>query len=78
MTNKLSVDLTPEEIGVIESALRTQEKILSVQSKAGGDESVQTRLEALQQVLRTLDVQSGSPIRSPYHGWGSVARGLFG
>ncbi len=76
--NKLSVDLTREQIGVIEAALRTQEKILSVQSRADADGTVRARLAQLQQVLRTLDLQSGIPPRSECQGWGSMARGIFG
>lgn len=77
-TEKMSLDLTPQELTVIESALRTQEKILSVQSRAGGDSSASARLSELKQVLRTLSRQSGSDATRQCQGWGGVARGLFG
>lgn len=76
--NKVSVDLTHDQLGVIEAALRTQEKILSVQSRANADGTVQDRLAELQQVLRTLDLQSAVPQPSECQGWGGVARGIFG
>lgn len=77
-SEKKSVDLTPQELNVIESALRTQEKILSVQSRAGGDDSATARLSELKQVLRTLDRQSGPVAPVQCQGWGSMARGIFG
>ena len=78
LNNKLSVNLTNDEISVIESALRTQEKILSMQSRADGDGTARDRLSALQQVLRTLEMQSAIPPQSQGAGWSSVARSIFG
>ena len=78
MTNKKHrVDLTPVELGVIQSALRTQEKILSVQSRA--DVDARERLVELQQLLRSLDVKSAmpGPSQPQCQSWGSMARGLF-
>lgn len=75
MKDKHSVDLTPQELDVIQSALQTQEKILSVQSRASGDGKVATRLGELKSVLRSLRRQS--PKTRP-QGWFSMARTLFG
>jgi hypothetical protein len=76
--DKVSVDLTRDELAVIESALRTQEKILSVQSRADGDGTVRERLAVLQRVLRALDMKSAMPPQSASQGWSMMARGLFG
>lgn len=75
MIEKQTLDLTPHEISVIQSALHTQEKILSVQSRASGDGTVATRLSELKGVLKTLrrhapEQQSG--------GFRSFTRALFG
>ena len=76
--DKVNVDLTRDELAVIESALRTQEKILSVQSRADDDGTVRERLAVLQQVLRTLDVKAAVPPQSQSKGWGIVTRGFVG
>ncbi|MEO0390643.1 MAG: hypothetical protein AAF218_06840 [Pseudomonadota bacterium] len=48
-----SVDLTAEELELIETALQTQEKILSVQSRAGGTLAT-SRLDRLRALSRRL------------------------
>ena len=53
-----SVDLTPQQIEVIEAALHTQEKILSMQSKASTDGRAAQQLTRLQGVLRSLRRQA--------------------
>jgi hypothetical protein len=75
MTEKHSVDLTPQELDVIQSALQTQEKILSVQSRASGDGTVANRLGELKGVLNSLRRQT--PKTRP-QSWFSMARTLFG
>lgn len=74
LSPKQSVDLSPQEIEVIQSALQTQEKILSVQSRAGGDGTVLNRLSELRQVLQTIRRQRSGEESS---GFASVARALF-
>ncbi|MFK7876774.1 MAG: hypothetical protein AB8B71_13505 [Paracoccaceae bacterium] len=76
MISKRNLDLTPQEIEVIEAALNTQEKILSVQSRAGRNAVAASRLSQLQSVLR--NVRRQSPARTPATGFGYVARYLFG
>lgn len=71
-----NVDLTPEEMQVIEAALHTQEKILSVQSRAGGDSTVGLRLSELKSVLANLQRQRGKP-GAATGGW-FFGRSLFG
>jgi len=62
---------------MIESALHTQEKILSVQSRAGQDGSAARRLDELKSVLRKLRRQSPRPHGSA-PSWTRMARALFG
>ena len=47
------VDLTRQDLDIIESALATQEKILSVQARAGG-RAARTRLNDLKSLMRRL------------------------
>lgn len=74
--NKHSVDLTPQEIAVIEAALHTQEKILSMQSRAGGDGAATVRLTELKSTLRNLRRQNRTAPRGT--GLTGMARTLFG
>ena len=73
---KKSVDLSQQELDVIEAALRTQEKILSVQSRADVDGKIRARLDELKQVLKKLDRQSAASL--PPQGWSMTARSFFG
>ena len=78
MTNDThSVDLTHQELQLIEAALETQEKILSVQSRAGQDMSARRRLDDLKSVLRNLKRQKPS-VSVPEQSWTQMARTLFG
>ncbi|MEP4197577.1 MAG: hypothetical protein ABJL99_18290 [Aliishimia sp.] len=75
--NTHSVDLTQQELKLIEAALHTQEKILAVQSRAGQDRSAKSRLDDLKSVLRNLRRQT--PHRdAPQQSWTQMARTLFG
>ncbi|WP_299623242.1 hypothetical protein [uncultured Tateyamaria sp.] len=71
-----SVDLTQQDLDLIETALQTQEKILSVQSRAGGS-AARTRLNNLKGLMRRLRRQTpmaGAPVASS---WSQAARQLF-
>lgn len=76
-SNTQSVDLTLQEIKLIEAALQTQEKILSVQSRAGQDTSVSGKLGDLKALLRTLRRQTPKRDTSGRQ-WTRMARTLFG
>ncbi len=78
MHNKQSVDLSPAEIEVIEAALHTQEKILAMQSRAGGDTTAATRLTQLKSVLRNLRRQNPIHQARPAQGFSAMARSFFG
>ena len=75
---KKSVDLSAAEIEVIEAALHTQEKILSMQSRAGGDNSAALRLSQLKSVLRSLRRQSIEATSSQNQSFTAMARSFFG
>lgn len=71
-----SVDLTLQDLELIEAALQTQEKILSVQSRAGGS-AARTRLNDLKGLMRRLRRQTPSSQGAPCAGWSKAARQLF-
>ena len=70
-----SVDLTTAQLEVIESALHTQEKILAVQNRAGGDHQTQAKLGELKSTIKTLRRQM--PSRQSDESWAGFARKLF-
>lgn len=71
-----SVDLTKHDLELIEAALQTQEKILSVQSRAGGD-AARARLNDLKGLMRRLRRQTPSAQAAPAPSWSQAARSLF-
>ncbi len=71
-----TVDLTRHDIEIIEQALQTQEKILSVQSRAGGD-TARVRLNDLKGLIRRLDRQMPAANAQGCNSWSQVARALF-
>jgi len=71
-----SVDLTIQDLELIEAALQTQEKILSVQSRAGGS-AARTRLNDLKGLMRRLRRQTPSSHGGPSASWSQAARQLF-
>ncbi len=74
-----SVALTPQELQVIQAALHTQEKILTVQNRAGIDRAVARRLDDLKSVLRNVKRQTPSrtTAQSQPTTWSQMARTLF-
>lgn len=71
-----SVDLTKQDLELIEAALHTQEKILSVQSRAGGS-AARERLNILKGLMRRLRRQTPAPQSAPAPSWSQAARQLF-
>jgi len=71
-----SVDLTIQDLELIEAALQTQEKILSVQSRAGGA-AARTRLNDLKGLMRRLRRQTPSSHGGSSASWSQAARQLF-
>jgi hypothetical protein len=71
-----TVDLTTQDLELIEAALQTQEKILSLQSRAGGD-AARARLNDLKGLMRRLRRQTPMPGAAGSQSWGQAARQLF-
>jgi len=71
-----AVDLTADDLELIEAALQTQEKILSVQTRAGGREA-RARLNALKGLMRRLRRQSRVAARGDQTSWSDTAKSLF-
>lgn len=71
------LSLTAKEIELIESALHTQKKILSVQSEAGGSGARQ-KLSDLQRLMKR--VRRAAPERDTAQtcSWGNVLRSMLG
>ncbi len=75
-TGTHSVDLTTAELQLIEAALDTQEKILSMQSRSGQDKVAEQRLLDLRAVKKT--VQQHAPRADAQRGWSGMSRTWFG
>ncbi|MEL7092914.1 MAG: hypothetical protein AAFN94_14375 [Pseudomonadota bacterium] len=71
----LSVDMTAADLDMIEAALQTQEKILSVQSRAGG-KAARARLNEVKGLLRRIRRQHPQAGARPST-WTETARSLF-
>ena len=70
------VDLTDKELELIEVALHTQKKILSVQSRANGG-AAQAELNILKGLLRRLRRTTLPVHLSSTPSWSQVARQFF-
>lgn len=72
------LELSAEDLKMIENALHTQEKILSVQSRAGGN-AAKTRLTELRNLIyrvrRQNPVHAGETKKTG--AWCMITRGLF-
>ncbi|MEM9636562.1 MAG: hypothetical protein AAGA94_02875 [Pseudomonadota bacterium] len=80
LDNSHNLDLTAKDIELIESALHTQKKILSVQSEAGGS-GARKRLTDLKHLMkrinRSTSRRSADEAETQRFGWGQFARSLF-
>jgi len=56
------LEISPEELAVIEAALHTQSKILNVQASAGGN-TARRRLNEVKRVLARLSAQKPAETR---------------
>ncbi|MEM6886846.1 MAG: hypothetical protein AAF636_01765 [Pseudomonadota bacterium] len=72
--NKL--ELSSKDIELIESALHTQKKILSVQSEAGGA-GARRKLSDLKHLLKRVNRASRRENDDSGSGWSHLARTLF-
>jgi hypothetical protein len=76
MFNNLhTLELTAQDIALIEAALHTQKKILSVQSQAGGTGAHQ-KLSDLKQLIGRVGRAGAKAARQPGRGWLQTLRAL--
>lgn len=73
-TNRL--DLTAKDIELIEAALHTQKKILSMQSQAGGTGARQ-KLSDLKHLIRRIGRSQKPAETAQAASWGDMARGFL-
>ena len=76
LDNVHNLDLTAKDIELIESALHTQKKILSVQSEAGGS-GARKRLTDLKHLMKRINRRTTRAQTPERQGWGFFARTLF-
>lgn len=77
LDNLNRLDLTEKDIELIEAALQTQKKILSVQSEAGGTRARQKLTELKQLIKRVGRARPGQEQRTA-PGFLAAARCFFG
>ena len=77
LDNLNQLKLTKKDIELIEAALHTQKKILSVQSEAGGTGARQ-RLSDLQHLIKRLGRVRPEPTSAAEPIWSQLTRGIFG
>lgn len=79
LDERTTVDFTRQELELIEQALQTQKKILSVQNRAGSA-NVSTRLNDLKGLLKRLNrktTEVAQPRPCSSGDWTNFARTLF-
>lgn len=74
--NLHTLGLTAKDIELIESALHTQKKILSVQSEAGGS-GARKKLTDLKHLMKRINRGVSPAPKVQAQGWGHFARTLF-
>ena len=77
LDNLNRLDLTAKDIELIEAALQTQKKILSVQSEAGGTRAHQ-KLSELKQLIKRVGRARPGPEPRTAPGFFASARCFFG
>ncbi|MEP6443949.1 MAG: hypothetical protein ABJ034_03585 [Hyphomicrobiales bacterium] len=71
-----AIDLTRHDLDLIEAALHTQEKILTIQSRAGGN-AARLQLNDLKGLMRRLCRQVPNENTPVQKSWGQMARSIF-
>ena len=77
LENNHNLDLSARDLQLIQDALFTQEKILSVQSRAGGN-AAKTRLNEVQHLMRRVRSNVPQPAKEQRKGLFGLTRALFG
>ncbi|MEE4189217.1 MAG: hypothetical protein V2I76_12305 [Roseobacter sp.] len=76
LDNRNGLNLTPDDIEIIEAALHTQKRILMVQNEAGARDARQ-KLWHLKQVIKRVAHSRASGQRPAQATWAEMARGFF-
>ena len=76
LDNLHNLDLSSQDIEIIESALHTQKKILAVQSEAGGS-GANKKLVDLKRLLKRINRNTTQKAQAPSQSWSLFARTLF-
>ncbi|WP_298919857.1 hypothetical protein [uncultured Roseobacter sp.] len=76
LDNSQNLDLTAKDIEMIESALQTQKKILSVQSQAGGS-GARRKLTDLKHLIKRINRSARTTPTEPVQSWSWFVRSLF-
>lgn len=76
LDNLNTLDLTDKDIALIEAALHTQKKILSVQSEAGGS-GANKKLSELKHLMKRISRNTARQTDAEPQGWAHYARSLF-
>ena len=76
LDDKTTLDLTSHDLDLIEQALQTQKKILTVESRAGAN-NARARLNELTGLLRRVSQTRPEAPAAPQQSWGQMARSLF-
>lgn len=76
LNNLHSLDLTADDIEMIESALHTQKKILAVQSEAGGS-GARKKLTNLKHLMKRINRNTSRKSVPQTQSWSDFARMLF-
>ncbi len=71
-----NLDLSRKDLALIEAALHTQQKILSVQSQAGGKRAKQN-LTDVKYLIRRIGQYAPKPQTQEPASWAQMARSLF-
>lgn len=77
LENAHNLDLSARDLKLIQDALYTQEKILSVQSRAGGN-AAKLRLNEVKELMRRVDVKAPQRESENRKSWIGLTRALFG
>lgn len=77
LENAHNLDLSARDLKLIQDALYTQEKILSVQSRAGGN-AAKMRLNEVKELMRRVGRNTSTPKATECKSWMGLTRALFG
>ncbi len=77
LDNTHNLDLSAQDLKLIQDALHTREKILSVQSRAGGN-AAKRRLNEIKTLMARVGRNTAKPHQTECKSWMGLTRTLFG